>query len=259
MTREAKKMDKATWLGLSIGFGCIILGNLVEGGHMGSLMQFTAFVIVTGGTLGAVMVSHSSTHLKMGLHMLRTAFYDEKNLEIHKAAQNIVELARIARKETLLSLGPVLPRVSSDFVRSVVQHLIEGLKPEQIRSIVEAEVETEEELLLAGAKIWTDAGGYSPTIGIIGAVLGLIHVMGNLSDTSKLGAGIAVAFVATVYGVSFANLFFLPIGSKLKKRSQNLIRDKLLLLEGALLIGSETSPHIIEQQLHAHLGKYENQ
>jgi chemotaxis protein MotA len=250
-------MDKATWIGLTIGFGCIILGNLIEGGHMGSLMQFTAFVIVTGGTLGAVMVSNSSTHLKMGFRMLRTAFYKEQTNEIRKSAESIVDLARLARKETLLAIAPTLPRVRSDFVRGIAHHLVEGLKPEQIRTIIEAEIETEEELLLASAKIWTDAGGYAPTIGIIGAVLGLIHVMGNLSDTSKLGAGIAVAFVATVYGVSFANLLFLPIGNKLKKKAQNLIRDKLFLLDGALLIGSETSPLVIEQQLLAHLGKHE--
>lgn len=245
-------MDKATWLGLLVGFGGILLGNLLEGGHMSSLMQLTAFIIVLAGTMGAVMVSSSEKDLKTGLQLAKKAFH-AKESDAKKRIQEIVDCARIAKKESLLSLETRISRIEDPLFKGVLRNVVDGVEAETIRDIFETKIETEEEELLAGAKIWTDAGGFAPTIGIIGAVLGLIHVMGNLTDTSKLGAGIAVAFVATVYGVSSANLLFLPLGNKLKRRVQALSREKQMVLEGGLLIASGMNPVVLEQKLYAFL------
>ncbi|MEN0059857.1 MAG: flagellar motor protein [Bdellovibrio sp.] len=246
-------MDKATWLGLLVGFGGIILGNLLEGGHMSSLMQLTAFIIVMAGTMGAVMVSSSEKDLKTGLNLAKQAFKSESSELSRRRVQEIVDCARLAKKESLLALEARLGRVQDPLLQGVLRNVVDGVDAETIRDIFETQIHTEEEELLSGAKIWTDAGGFAPTIGIIGAVLGLIHVMGNLTDTSKLGAGIAVAFVATVYGVSSANLLFLPLGNKLKKRVQNISREKQMTLEGGLLIASGMNPVLLEQKLHAFL------
>lgn len=246
-------MDKASWLGLLLGFGAILMGNLVEGGHIGSLMQGTAFIIVLGGTIGATMVSSSMKDLMKGLSLFRSAFSEAEDNHFRKSLNEIIECARVARKDTLLAIEPKLGGLSDPFVSKTLRNVVDGVEPEMIRDIGETEIDAEEEELMAGVKVWTDAGGFSPTIGIIGAVLGLIQVMGNLTDTSKLGAGIAVAFVATVYGVTFANLVFLPVSNKLKKRVQKRVRERLVLLEGALLVGGTLSPIIIQQKLQAAL------
>ncbi len=243
-------MDKASLLGLLIGFGGILVGNLLEGGHTSSLMQFTALVIVVSGTMGAVMVSSSEKDLKKGLQMAKEAFFpgvDQSEIKI----EEIVQLSRLAKKQSLLAIEGELSRVKDPLLKSVLRNVVDGVEVETIREIFETQIHYEEESQLAGAKVWIDAGGFAPTIGIIGAVLGLIHVMGNLTDTSKLGGGIAVAFVATVYGVSFANLLFLPLGNKLKKRAQQNAKQKQMVLEGALLIAKGLSPVVLEQKLQS--------
>lgn len=245
-------MDKATWLGLLVGCGGILLGNLLEGGHMSSLMQLTAFIIVITGTMGAVMVSSSEKDLKTGLQLAKKAFKAEES-QAKKRIQEIVECARLAKKESLLSIESRFSRMNDPLIKGILRNVVDGVDVETIRDIFETQIDTEEEELLAGAKIWTDAGGFAPTIGIIGAVLGLIHVMGNLSDTSKLGAGIAVAFVATVYGVSSANLLFLPLGNKLKRKVQSISREKHMVLEGCLLIATGLNPVVLEQKLYSFL------
>ncbi|WP_291515897.1 flagellar motor protein [Bdellovibrio sp. ArHS] len=245
-------MDKATWLGLLVGFGGILLGNVLEGGHTSSLMQLTAFVIVLAGTMGAVMVSSSEKDLKTGLGLAKKAFSNEDS-QAKKRIQEIVDCARFAKKESLLGLEPRLNRIEDPLFRNILRNVVDGVEVENIRDIFETQIQTEEEELLAGAKIWTDAGGFAPTIGIIGAVLGLIHVMGNLTDTSKLGTGIAVAFVATVYGVSSANLLFLPLGNKLKRKVLAVSREKQMILEGGLLIAKGMNPVVLEQKLYAFL------
>ncbi len=245
-------MDIATLLGLLIGFGGIIFGNLIEGGHMSSLMQLTAFIIVFTGTAGAVMVSSSEHALKMGLSLARKAFKREES-EAHSKLEDIVEYARLAKKESILSLEPRINKIGDPLMQNVLRNVVDGVDESVIRDIFETQIYTEEDELLSGAKIWADAGGFAPTIGIIGAVLGLIHVMGNLTDTSKLGAGIAVAFVATVYGVASANLLFLPMGNKIKKRVEDITREKMMVLEGGLMIAKGANHMVIEQKLRSYL------
>ena len=196
-------MDRATFFGLLIGLGGILLGNFIEGGHIASLMQGTAFLIVITGTIGAVLVSNKSKDLKVGFQLFRASFC-EQNLDYDKPISEIVDCARLAKKDSVLALEPKLNQMQSPMLREILRNVIDGVEPKLTRQIFENIIHKEEQKLLSAGKIWLDAGGFSPTIGIIGAVLGLIHVMGNLSDTAKLGSGIAVAFVATVYGVGFA-------------------------------------------------------
>ncbi|MCM2281563.1 MAG: flagellar motor protein [Bdellovibrionaceae bacterium] len=247
-------MDMITLLGLLVGVGGIIGGMLFEGGHLSSIMQGTAAVIVFGGTAGAVLISTTREDLKTGLRLFKWAFSEPNNDESGKLVAEIIDAAQTARKESILALEKKINSFSHPFMQNVFRLVIDGVDPHTLRDVFEAEIEKEEEALNAGAKIYVDAGGYSPTIGIIGAVLGLIHVMQNVSDTSALAAGIAVAFVATVYGVGSANLFFLPVGAKIKRRIQKQSEVKQLILEGAIGILNGMSPFVIQEKLNAFSG-----
>ncbi len=246
-------MDKVTIGGLILGIGGILVGMMLESGHVGSLLQFTAALIVLGGTCGAVLVSTTKEDLKMGLSLLRLGFSDEKTDDPERVMKDMIEAAQLVRKETILALEKRLSSFRNPYMQNVFRFVIDGVEPQVLREIFEAQLVLEEENQLAGAKIWTDAGGFAPTIGIIGAVLGLIHVMSNLTDTSKLGSGIAVAFVATVYGVGSANLLFLPLGNKIKRKIRKRIELKTMILEGALGIMTGLNPFIIEEKLRTYL------
>jgi chemotaxis protein MotA len=246
-------MDIITVLGLVFAFGGILGGQLLEGGHMGSIVQGTAFLIVFGGTLGAVCIGTTKVDLITGLRLLKFGFFDSKAQNAEKIVEQLIDAAQIARKESILSLEKKLNEMSDPFMQNVFRFVIDGVDPKTLREIFENELYIEEENLNAGAKIWTDAGGFAPTIGIIGAVLGLIHVMENLADTAKLGQGIAVAFVATVYGVGSANILFLPIANKIKRKVRLDIEIKYMILEGAIGIMAGMNPFIIEQKLRAYI------
>lgn len=238
-----------TVLGLLLGVGGILLGNLWEGGHVESLFQGPAAVIVLCGTFGAVIVSSRREDLKLGLQMFKNAFGNGTSNENEKILNEIIECSRLARKESILAIEGRIGKMQNPFMQNVMRTIIDGVDPKIVRDLFEKQIDLEEERLMNGAKIWIDAGGYAPTVGIIGAVLGLIHVMGNLSDTSKLGSGIAVAFVATIYGVGLANLLFLPIGAKLKKSVGKEILVKEMILEGGLCIQSGLNPALTEVKL----------
>jgi chemotaxis protein MotA len=242
-------MGMTTLLGLLVGIGGILLGNVLEGGHLGSLAQGAAAVIVLTGTFGAVMVSSRKEDLKLGFELLKKAFQNKREDPSEEVLKEIMDCARLARKESILSIESRIAKMPDLFLQNVMRAVVDGVDPKILRDLFEKQIDLEEERLMSGAKIWTEAGGYSPTIGIIGAVLGLIHVMGNLSDTSKLGAGIAVAFVATIYGVGFANLLFLPIGTKLKKWVAKEVLVKEMILEGGLCIQSGLNPTLTEVKL----------
>jgi chemotaxis protein MotA len=243
-------MDKATWTGLLIGFGGILLANTIDGGQFGSLLQGTAALIVLAGTFGAVLVANSSKDIKKGFALAAHAF-DHKDSDIQYKINELVDYARTVRKENLIALEGKISKASDPFIKDMLRVVVDGTDNNLTKEIFEAKIDSEEDELLSAAKIWSDAGGFAPTIGILGAVMGLIHVMGNLTDTSKLGAGIAVAFVATIYGVGFANLLFLPLGSKIKKKIAQRIKEKRVLLEGGLLINSSLNPMVMDQKLRA--------
>jgi len=244
-----------TVLGLLIGIGGILLGNIWEGGHIGSLVQGPAAVIVLCGTFGAVFVSSRREDLSLGFQMFKSAFQNADPKHHQVILNEILECARVARKESILSIENRIQQMKDPFLQNVMRTIVDGVDANIVRDLFEKQIDLEEERLMGGAKIWTEAGGYAPTIGIIGAVLGLIHVMGNLSDTSKLGGGIAVAFVATIYGVGFANLIFLPIGTKLKKWVSKEILLKEMILEGGLCIQAGLNPSLTEVKLKPFLDK----
>lgn len=246
-------MDITTIIGIVLAIGFILVGQVLEGGHPGSLMQITAALIVFGGTFGAVMVTFPKRDFLYGLKLGRHAFVDKK-ADLGGLVTQIVELAGTARRDGLLALESRLGNLEDPFLRKAVQFLVDGVDARVARETLEAEIDSEYAAGNAGLKIFEAAGGYAPTIGIVGAVLGLIHVMENLDDPSKLGGGIAVAFVATVYGVGAANILFLPMAAKIKRKIGLEKERKQLIAEGVLSIHEGLNPRVLEEKLKAYVG-----
>ncbi len=246
-------MDKTTLGGIALAIGSILGGQALEGGHASSLMQLTAGIIVLGGTVGAVMVAFPLKDFMRGLKMGKDAV-TEKASDIEPLMKQIVDLATVARRDGVLALESKLTGVADPFFKKALQFLVDGVEASVARSALETEMDCEYEENTVGAKVFESAGRFSPTVGILGAVLGLIHVMENLSDPSKLGPGIAVAFVATVYGVGSANLLFLPIANKLKRRLSIEKERKTMITEGVLAIQEGLNPRVLEEKLKAFLG-----
>ncbi len=244
-------MQITTVLGLFIGIGGILLGNVMEGGHFSSLFQLTAAIIVFGGTLGATMISNRVEDLSLALQNLRSVFSGTEGAERSRIAAELIKTAQLVRRESILAIEPLLTRMPDPFMRSVYRFVIDGVDPVVLRGIFEEEILVNERRKMAAAKVWSDAGGFAPTVGIIGAVLGLISVMANITDTSMLGQGIAVAFVATIYGVGSANLIFIPISNKLKTLIRYRSETEIMILEGAIGVGSGLNPYLVEQKVRA--------
>ncbi|MDH5437149.1 MAG: flagellar motor protein [Gammaproteobacteria bacterium] len=245
-------MDILTVTGLILGFGAIIVGNALEGGHIDSLIQATAFLIVAGGTIGAVMVQTEMNIFLSALSRLRWLFFPP-SIAATQAVEKILEWSRISRKEGLLGLEGLIDDERDAFAQKGLQLLVDGSEPETIRSIMEVEISVKEHFDTQCAKVFEGMGGYSPTIGIIGAVMGLIHVMNNLADPAALGPGIAVAFVATIYGVALANLLFLPAANKLKGLVHHQVQFRDMIVEGIIAIAEGENPRNIETKLRSYL------
>lgn len=241
-------IDITTILGIIVALGAIIGGQMLEGGHVSTLMQLTAFIIVIGGTMGAVMIQYSLPTFLLGLRLVKWAFIPPP-IHLDEVIEQISSWGNTARRGGLLSLEPILVEMQDPFMKKGLQLLVDGAEPEKLKESLEVEMDTYDEHYRLAAKVWESAGGYSPTIGIIGAVMGLIHVMGNLSDPSKLGGGIAVAFVATIYGVGSANLLFLPIASKLKAIIGREMVRRQMVTEGLVAIANGENPRLIETKL----------
>jgi len=245
-------MDILTILGLTLGIGAILGGQFLEGGHISSLVNGPALLIVTGGTLGAVMLQAPINSFIRALKILGWIFFPPQ-LNSDEAIEKIVSWSNIARKEGLLGLESVSESEDDDFARKGLQLLVDGSEPDVMRSIMEVEVDTKEHHDLSAAKLFESMGGYSPTIGIIGAVMGLIQVMQNLSDPSKLGHGIAIAFVATIYGVGLANLVLIPVANKLKSLVVTRSQFHYMIIEGVVSIAEGENPRNIETKLQGFL------
>ncbi len=235
-------------VGILMAMVAILGGNILEGGHTSSLVQLTAFVIVGGGTLGAVMVQTPIRTFVRSMKIAVWVFVPVK-LRPEEVAEKIVNWSNIARREGLLGLEAIAEEEPDAFARKGLQLLVDGSEPEVIRSILEVEIDSKEHQDIQAAKVFDGMGGYSPTIGIIGAVMGLIHVMNNLADPSKLGGGIATAFVATIYGVGFANLLFLPMANKLKSQIHSQTQFREMIVEGVISIAEGENPRNIETKL----------
>lgn len=244
-------MDILTIIGFVLAFGAILGGNALEGGHLSSLLLGTAFLIVMGGTVGAILIQ---TPKKIFLRSLKVAVWVFKppKIAINDTIEKIVGWSNVARKEGLLGLEPLVEVETDLFAKKGLQLLVDGSEPETIRGILEVEMDSVEHFDTQAAKVYEGMGGYLPTVGIIGAVMGLIHVMNNLADPSKLGSGIATAFVATIYGVGFANLFFLPMASKIKAIIHDQTQFRAMVIEGIIAIAEGENPRNIETKLHGY-------
>jgi chemotaxis protein MotA len=247
-------MDKATILGLLLAGAALIGGQLLEGGSLGMILQATAMLIVFGGTFGAIFISFPRHQLLQAWQEFHQIFREPKDDGPAYLAR-IIEFAYRGRREGLLSLEKELARLNDAFFRRGMQLVIDGHNPQKVREVMEVELAQLEESGSAPARVFDTAGGYAPTIGILGAVLGLIQVMQNLNDPAKLGAGVAVAFVATVYGVASANLLFLPIGHKLRLRHQRRMLVKEMIMSGVLALAHGDHPRLIEEKLRGFLGE----
>lgn len=246
--RIPARFDPSTLVGLTIALGAVLLANFLEGGSPWSLVHGPALLIVGGGTLGACLVQSPLPVLRRACGLTLWILATPKPA-FDEAVESMVGWSRIARKDGLLALERMLAHQGDPFILKGLQLLIDGSEPEVIRRTLESDIDSREGRDLEAAQVFETMGGYAPTIGIIGAVLGLIQVMGNLADPAALGSGIAVAFVATIYGVGVANLFLLPVAGRLRAAIQEHSRYQELLTEGLSAIAEGENPRVVEYRL----------
>ena len=252
-------MDITTLLGFLIGIGGILGGATMEGLPLGTIFQLTAAIIVFGGTIGATMVTTPLPQVIAAVKGIPRLFLNSKSDPVPLILK-IVELAKVSRKEGLLKLEAYLedPFIKANgFFTRGVRMVMDGTDIAKVREALEGESFYMEEEEGGAAKVFEAAGGYAPTIGILGAVLGLIHVMSNLSDPNKLAEGIATAFVATVYGVGSANLIFLPLSGKLKIKNRSEGKFREMIIAGLVAIGQGENPNNIQDLLAGFLSEAE--
>lgn len=247
-------MDLLAFAGLVLGLGAVLGTQLIEGGHPAVLAQGPAALIVLVGTLGATLLSSSTRELAAARRELRRA------LEVPRDVRRILparyrDLAFIARKDGLISLDGAKHVLPTPFMQRAVRHVIDGCESHELRDILDSDLRARCGLTLAGARVFEIAGGYAPTMGILGAVLGLVHAMESLADPGALGAGIAIAFIATIYGVGLANLVLLPIAARIRLRAERQSAEDEMIIEGTLALQSGMSPRTLERVLLAHLGE----
>jgi chemotaxis protein MotA len=245
-------VDLSFFLGLFVGTAAILLGNLLEHGALRDVIGGPAALIVFGGTFGAVLVHATPTTLRAMAKWFKRLMF-KPTVDANKLIDEIVELATRARREGILGLEKLAPNVSDPFLARALMMAIDGADSNTIRETMEISMDCEEEEGSDAAKCWEGAGGYAPTVGIIGAVLGLIQVMKNLQDIEAVGRGIAVAFIATIYGVGSANLVFIPIGGRIKLRVKEETNIKEMMLQGVLAIQEGTNPKLVRDRLRSFL------
>ena len=247
-------MDRTTLFGLVLGGMSLIGGHYLEGGSPWMILQATACVIVLGGTAGAVCLSFTGPQLRQSWHSLPQVFRQPRD-ETPDQAARLVELAYRARRHGLLAVEGEVTKLADLFMRRSLQLVIDGFPPQQVREIMEMELAQKDESGQMPARVFEAAGGYAPTIGILGAVLGLIQVMQHLTEPARLGTGVAVAFVATIYGVASANLLFLPIAHKLKLHHDRQMLRQEMILEGVLALAQGEHPRLIAERLNGFLSQ----
>lgn len=245
-------MDRLSIFGLLIAFGGIIGGSVLEGGSVAILLQGASLLIVLGGTIGAVMLQNPFKVFAMGVRMGRWAFATPK-ISQQKMIYQLSAWSNLVRREGVLKLEDQIDEISDPFIRKGLQLLVDGNSAEKIRNVLDVDLRTYEQSHFQAARVWESAAGYAPTIGILGAVLGLVHVMQNLTDPSKLGAGIAVAFISTLYGVGLANLVFLPISGKLKIIILQQINTREMFIDGVMMIANGENTRYLETKLQGYM------
>lgn len=250
--KSQAKIDLASFAGLAVALGGILGGLLMEGGRLKDVAQFTAAMIVLGGTTGAVLLSTPLPIARGAVRRFAGVFRDHSRPP-EEVMEEVLQYAAKARKNGLVSLEQEANLIQDPFLKKALNLAVDGTDLQELRKMLELEIEMEEQHVEAEAKVFESAGGYAPTVGIIGAVLGLIQVMKNLANIEEVGHGIAVAFVATVYGVGSANLIFLPVASKIKARFTSEIHRKQLIVEAVAGIVEGLNPKLIRLKLEAYL------
>ncbi len=245
-------MDIATLAGLLIAMAAILGSELMEGAHLAALFRPSALILVVGGTIGAVVLSFGMKDLSGIGSVLKMVFKDKKRDPLG-TIDNLVGYADKARREGLLSLQEAMDAGEDPFLARGLNLVIDGAESDLVRGVMETELISEEKRTHTGAGILETAGGYAPTMGIIGTVMGLVKVLGNLEDSSKLGGAIAVAFLATFYGIFTANILWLPMGAKVKRRAAEDLLIKEIIMEGVLSIQNGENPRILREKLMAFL------
>ncbi len=245
-------MDIAAFIGTFIGIAFILVGQAMEGGNVGQLLQITAAFIVVGGTAGAVFLSFPIEDFKTAAHCIGVVYFGQPP-KLEALIEEIIGYAQKARKEGVIVLEKEAKNASHPLLTLGLEAVADGADPTLVKDMMETQLSQLQEKIAAGAKVLESAGGYSPTLGIIGAVLGLIQVMQNLSDPSKLGAGIAVAFVATIYGLVVANLVTIPYSTRAKRKYAHIFTSMELMIEGILSIQAGESPALIERKLECYI------
>jgi chemotaxis protein MotA len=245
-------VDKGSFSGVCIAIGGIVAGLLIEGGKLGQIMQPTAAMIVFGGTIGAVLLQFPMPVVITAFKLLGTVFFERSQDGAAKIEQ-LVSFANKARRDGIVSLDTELASINDDFLKKSLMLAVDGTEPQELRKMMELELDNKAEQEEQYPQVFESAGGFSPTIGIIGAVLGLIQVMQHLENIDEVGRGIAVAFVATIYGVAAANLFFLPAAGKLKIRIREAQVVREMILEGVVSILEGMNPRMLETKLNGFL------
>jgi chemotaxis protein MotA len=241
-------VDWASLVGLALALAGLFIGHTLDGGKLASLLQPAAFAIVVIGTAGAVLLQTEGATFLRGMRMLRWVFRPPPSGR-DKLSREIALWSLSARRDGLLSLEQYMKGTTDKVIRKGLRLVVDGIHPDKVRSLLEAEVTAYEFGQRQAARIWESAAGYAPTIGILGAVLGLIHVMENLTDPSRLGAGIAVAFVSTVYGVGLANLFFYPVGNKLKSIVTEQVMQYEILIDVFHDLSSGDHSRVVDERV----------
>lgn len=247
------KPDYASFAGLAIALMAIFGGLQLEKGQIQDLGQLTAVVIVLGGTTGAVLLSTSRTNLGRALRRTRQIFWEERPDE-EQIIEILVRFAVAARRGGIVSIEKQVDALEDPFLRKGLTLAVDGSDTQEIRRMMELDLRLEQDRTDADAGVFEMAGGYAPTIGIIGAVLGLIQVMKHLDNIAELGHGIATAFVATIYGVGSSNLLLLPAAAKVRSRARQLNHTRELMLEGILAIAEGLNPRLVRMKLEAYMG-----
>ena len=245
-------MDRGSLIGLGLALLAILGGQAMEGGHIGLFVQPAAFVIVMGGTLAAVLLHYPLPVFLQGIRMAKWVFRPPES-EAAALIRRVVQWSHTARQDGLLALERHLNITPDPFQKTGLQLLIDGADADKLRDTLDVQIASFETNERQAARVWEAAGGYAPTLGILGAVMGLIQVMENLSDPSKLGAGIAIAFVATIYGVGLANLVFLPIANRIKFTIAHRVTEREIISDGLIGIAQGDNPRIIEARLKGYI------
>lgn len=245
-------MDLGTIVGLALAWGAVFISLIMEGGSLSSLMKAGPAVLVFGGTFGATMISFSFKHSLGSVNVMKKAFI-AKPLERPEVVRLLVNLAKIARQSGILALEEELAKIENEFLRNAIQMVVDGTQPEMVREVLDTEISNMVTRHKVGEEIFATMGGYAPTLGIIGTVMGLVNMLENLDDPGGMGPAIASAFIATLYGVMSANLLFLPVAAKLKAQSHEETTTYELVVEGILSLQAGDNPRTVAMKMMAYL------